>query len=370
MKVGILSLTSGYNFGGTLQTVALFRTLKRIGHDPLVIDYWPVPATSTPLWRNWGIRRSDRIQTIRRRLLELRHLERFKKKYRNFKRAELDWTEQCNDRRAVENVVNSLDAVIVGSDQVWNLAYHPDPTFMLDGFNLFNGLRVSYGACCGNPTQFCAPWSTRALQRFDAVGVRNMFTADWVRRCTGGLVSPEVVCDPTLLFDEYPRINIDLPERYIAVYNIGRSVVNIAQRQALNIFQNSFGPIPVVDLIATSISIPRQSHSDIDLWLLDPFEWVETIRGASLVLTDSYHAVLFALRYQVPFLATYSELVRAPRLDELSKELGLEGCVMHGDSKVPSLSEPDWVRISRAFQSSRRSSLAFLDRSLTAIARR
>jgi hypothetical protein len=363
MKVGILSLTSGYNFGGTLQTVALARTLEHLGHQPVVIDYWPVKSTATPIWRGWGLRQTDRAWQMRRRIGELRHLGPFQRKYHSYKRAYISWTEPCVSRVDVERAIEGMDAVVVGSDQVWNLGYHPDPVFMLDGLDSFKGLRIAYAACCGNPAQACAPWVRSALSRFDAVSVRNEFTAGWVRRCTGGMVDPAVVCDPTLLSDDYPRRNLPLPEKYIAAYHIGDPDPG-SEARFIRMLREKHGEIPVLGLMATATKTRVAPWHDKHFWRLDPFEWVEAIRSASVVFTDSYHAILFALRYQIPLLATYTEKVRAPRLIELRDSLELHGCILHSSHDHELDSRPSLEDARSRLLAQRDSSLAFLRESL------
>lgn len=364
MKVGILSLTWNYNFGGTLQTVSLSNAIRSLGHDPVVIDYQPVVQRSQPFWRGWGFTASDPLTGVRQKLAVLRHEKAFKRGYDAFKRQELCWTGRCDDQEAVADALCSLDAVVVGSDQVWNLAYHPDPVFQLEGFNDFRGRRIAYAACCGDPSQPAPPWGASALQRFDAVGVRNEFTATWVRRCTEASVAPTVVCDPTVLMDDFPRQSMRLPSSYIAAYHIGEATPE-EERRIVARLREIFGDIPIVALMATGTAIRMISFHDQRLWLLDPFEWVEVLRRATAVWTDSFHAVLFSLRYRVPFVATYAEALRAPRLIDLRDRLGLHGRVVAAGEAPELAIEPDWSGIHAVLCDDRRHSWGFLRNALS-----
>jgi hypothetical protein len=363
MKVGILSLSSGYNFGGTLQTVALSRTLQRQGHDVTVLDYWPTPPRKVPPWRGWGLAEKDRLRRIRCRLAELRHLGKFRGKYEAFKNEELKWSQRCLDKESLARASGEMEAVVVGSDQVWNLHYHPDPNYYLADFDHFNGRRISYAACCGNPNQECPGWVAGALKKFDWIGVRNSFTAAWVERCGEGSLSPTVVADPTLLIDDYPAKRLDLPEKFIAVYLIGQGKES-DEFKMIDTLRRKFGALPVVCLMATGISIRFRRHYDHILWDLDPFEWVEVIRRATAVYTDSFHAVLFSLRFQVPLIATFVEEVRAPRLIDLRDRFDLGLSVRKVTSMEPVGDDPDWASIAKQFEKDRDFSLAFLSNSL------
>ena len=97
MKVGILSLTSGYNFGGTLQTLALCRALAVIGHDPVVVDYHPTKRCPVPWWRGWGIGKGISLDRIRHRAWELVKLSDHIEKYQAFKSRHLAFTCRCHN---------------------------------------------------------------------------------------------------------------------------------------------------------------------------------------------------------------------------------------------------------------------------------
>lgn len=364
MKTGILSLTSGYNFGGTLQTWALAQSLTRLGHEPVVIDYHPTRRQALPWWRGWGLGNGLSLDAIQHRIWGLRKMPPHIRKYQAFKRENLSFTLPCYNASEVHETIKDFDAVIVGSDQVWNLQYHPDPVFYLSGMDSFLGMRLSYAACCGNPSQACPPWLPDAIARFDAISVRNRFTATWIADCSDGHITPTVVADPTLLIDEYPRRELNLPDRYIASYHIGMGD-DSNHRRHLDALRQLHGNLPVVCLMPTAIALRKHPWHDIVIWNLDPFEWVEAIRRASAVYTDSYHAVLFALRNRVPLLATYTEEVRAPRLLELRDEHDLGGVIFREDSPSVTLSNPDWDRIVEQFETAKGHSLEFLRATLS-----
>jgi hypothetical protein len=346
-----------------LQTIALSRVLEKLGHEATVLDYWPSPPLNTPLWRGWGLQGNNRVGNIGRRLNQLRHLPGFKKKYDAFKTQELKWSERCLNTESLRRTVKDFDAVVVGSDQVWNMRYHPDPNYYLAAFDEFRGLRISYAACCGNPTQECPDWAGEALRGFHHLGVRNPFTADWVSRCAGESASPKVVADPTLLVDDYPAAELSLPDRYIAVYLIG-SDQGADHRNIIHQLRERHGNIPVVCLMPTGFAIRVRRWYDQILWCLNPYEWVEAIKNASAVYTDSYHAVLFSMRNRIPFIATYVEKVRAPRLLDLKVRYELGASLQKASSVQIADQEPDWPAVEMHWKNDRDQSLEFLKSAL------
>lgn len=363
MKIGILSLTSGYNFGGTLQSYALSKILENMGHDTTIIDYYPNGDNTFKWWRNWGFKHGFSPTKIREQLVRCAKVPQHTRNYNLFKSKYLKFTPACYNTAQVEKAISSYDAVIVGSDQVWNLGYHNDPVFYLEGMSSFRGLRLSYAACCGNPKQTTPNWVASNLEKFDSVCVRNSFTAEWVRRTTNNKVDPTVVVDPTLLLSDYPRPPLNLPEKYIATYHLGQSNPE-CQKSHFRKIRDQYGDIPIVCLMATSISVKANKSSDIILWNLDPFQWLETIRRASIVYTDSYHGILFALRNHVPILATYIDPIRSPRLIELREDLKLEFSIYQEDSTIDKIETPNWEVITKIFSTGSINSVDILSRML------
>lgn len=358
MKVGILSLTSGQNFGGSLQAYALYTVLSQLGHDTKIIDYWPMPKKHEGWLSGWGLKNPN-IRNVRRKLAVIRHGKKFSQRYQNFKKNEFCWTNPCHDLDSMSIAISDLDAIVVGSDQVWNQQYHPDPLFQLHGLNDFAGRRISYAACCGNSAHICPEWTPEALNKFDHISVRNQFTAEWVYRCTDGAVNPTVVCDPTLLISDYPSRDLKLPQNYIATYHIGESSIQ-NEEQTLRSLRHQFGDLPVVCLMPTGVKIQMRPWYDHILWYLDPFDWLEAVRRATVVYTDSFHAVLFSMRNRVPFFATYAEELRAPRLIELRNKFNLGSSVAQADKQPMHVHDFDWENIEYIFEDERIKSINFL----------
>jgi hypothetical protein len=106
--------------------------------------------------------------------------------------------------------MESYDTVVVGSDEVWNLA-HP----WYSGCQLFygTGLRterlVSYAASFGN---YDAWWGLEEfwaglLKNFDAIAVRDENSARLIVNALG--LNPAVVLDPCLQFPHHARNHVD-----------------------------------------------------------------------------------------------------------------------------------------------------------------
>ncbi len=361
MKIGILSMTWGYNYGATLQSYALRQTVAHLGHEARVIDYQPARFRLPSPWRGWGLARPS-LPTIRAKANQALRLGIYTRRYDAFKAKHLGLTAPCRTSQDIDQKASGFDALIVGSDQIWNPAYQTDPVFYLRIAG-YSGKKISYAACCGDESNKPPPWTAEALCEFDAVSVRNTFTARWVDRATAGRVTTAVVADPTLLLANVPCAEPKgLPAEFIAAYLIGAGEDG-THRRIIAALRERHGALPVVCLMPTGIWVTLRPWANQTMWNLDPFEWVQCIRRASALYTDSFHAALFAIRFHIDFRAVWFEAIRSSRLRDVAEVFGLQGNILPaaeaaGATDPPAA--PDWQEIDRRMAEQRARSLGWL----------
>lgn len=367
MKISILTLQFGYNYGGALQCLALQNTLIEMGHEVNVLNYYPVFPKQTPFWKGWGLSGPKKLENISKRILQLRYLKSYQSHFDSFKADFLNLTEICHTKEGVSRVARGSEALIVGSDQVWNLHYHPDPVYYLAYPENFKGKKISYAACCGQDTGKADEWVGKQLQEFNGISVRDAFTVNWIEAQVKRL-TVEIVADPTLLYDfpDLPEIENKL-ERYIFVYILGdgRDEFHIA---AIAELKKKYGDIPVILAMPTGYKIKMYDWVNKTLWMLDPLEWVAWLANASVVYTDSFHGVLFSLKYKCEFLAYYIEEIRSPRLKFLAEQFSINEKIIEADVKLlpQAVSAPvSWGKIDSVILCLRKTSKIFLNRQLS-----
>lgn len=366
MKVGILTLQTGYNYGGSLQCEALQETLIGLGNDVSVINYYPVRIHAVPFWKGWGLHGKGRLSRIMRRWNQLLYLEPYEEKYNQYKKEKLRLTKPCYSPEEIDDLCADYDVLVVGSDQVWNLAYHPDQVYYLAYPEEFGGKKISYAACCGNKVTDAPEWVATRLNNLDAIAVRNSFTRDWVEEITHGERSEvEIVADPTLLHE------FDLPDtikpqqrKYILVYIIGAGD-KAFHHDIIRKAKEKHGDIPVILAMATGYKIQLFNWVDEKLWMLTPYDWISWIKNAQFVYTDSFHGVLFSIKYQRDFIAYYAEAVRSPRLVTLGKDFNLSDRIVkltHMTDNIYLRKEIDWSIVNEKIENLRSSSMDYLRR--------
>lgn len=300
MKIALLTLMHGYNYGGILQCFSLCRTLESLGHEVSVVDYHPFPK--------WRIARrlmycaGNRVGNILEQKVQ-EHLYGIElhRKFAAFSTCRLNLTVSCNSSYALRRLSRGYDVLMVGSDQVWNLDWFT-PAYFLSFAQDFPGQKVSYAASFGHanqPTehqQQIGKW----LGDFDRLTVRDGMS----QKLVGHLCNREsqVVADPTLLCDLNDlAIDPSLPySHYILLYALSKSRFDRMQPLFTRMRERLGWPIVAIK----SDVLQSWPMLGVDYEIPNPGieEWLGLFRNASFILTDSFHGTLFASKNRVAFL--------------------------------------------------------------------
>lgn len=322
MRVGILTLMHGYNYGGLLQCFSLQQALENLGHQVEIIDYHPRPG-----WRKlrrfggWFGSIGDKL------IVDGASAHKYKSevhaKFQGFRRTHLKLSSPCNTLNGLRRLMTRYDAMVVGSDQVWNLDW-TIPEYFFSFATGYKGLLISYAACCGHRVKAEQDLDDigRWLERLDAISVRNTMTQKFVKKSCGR--DSIIVVDPTLLIDlselaSPPPVPFD--DNYILLYGLseGRyrkaidSIKSIATEKGL----------PVVAI--KSDILQDWDMSAMDYCLENPSleEWLWMFQNATLVLTDSFHGTLFSIKNRVPFVNYIGKATSSERVAYIAHRYGL-----------------------------------------------
>jgi polysaccharide pyruvyl transferase len=301
VKIGVLTFHRCINYGSYWQARCLVEGLRTRGHDAVILDH-DAPRINLAEWKCalHPVAASPRIPRDR---------AAYRSKIRRFLAAcdalPLSKRFPLDD----PNAMPGCDAVIVGSDEVWNLShpwYGRCPLFYGEGVRAPRLL--AYAASFGHheaPQGLGQPWASR-LRTFQAIAVRDASSQAIVERETG--TAPEIVLDPCLQFRVDPGERVDeLPRSpYVAVYGHGFSL-EFAQGVAR--WARSRG-LPLVSIGYRNDWADRQ-------WIeAGPHEFARFIEGAEAVATNFFHGCVFSLRARRPF-ACEASWYRANKLRDL-----------------------------------------------------
>ena len=294
-KVGILTYHAADNYGAVLQARALVEVLRSMGHDAHVIDYAPDYLTKPyRLWRkDWW---KHPVGTAKN-LANSFAVARRERGFRAF-RAGMHLTPFPPE---------GFDAVVYGSDQVWNhLMNREDPIWFAKDPAFDHTRNISYAASTGSvPLPDGIDFS-----RFYRLSVRE---PQLQAELAAHGVESTLVLDPVLLAGKDVQDTLAAPcpvkGRYVVAYEVIHTpqVMQIASR---------FG-LPVVRIASNSRFSGRKRYV--------PGEFISLIRGAEHVVASSFHAVALAKLYGVDFVYPTSGTPKDDRiLHLLAPETDLE----------------------------------------------
>ena len=341
-----MSFPFGTNYGGVLQCYALSQELIKLGHNVEFLRYRYQPVSrihnltqtfktsysitnfTTRFINSLRYRISARHNTAES--MRLPAFDKFREKYFKF-------TPILDKHTIGEYLNNNFDAVIIGSDQVWTDIATDEKIFFGDWQPAFKGMTISYAACSAHKaiSGKIRPVFKNLLAGFDIITVRDETTATLVSSITGQ--SPSIVPDPTLLHDfkELHTSGSGITESpYILTYILGNPISG-GHHEALRRIKDKISKdCKIVGIVTDSTHKSLIRELDITIYDAGPEEWINLMKGAEAVYTDSFHAILFSMKYNIPFVAYYRDAIRSSRLINLKQAYSLDGIVDKASSIV------------------------------------
>lgn len=335
MKVGILTLPLGHNYGGILQAWALQHTLKLLGYDVVLLHR----EHKVPLRENLElflrrlyaklIKKKAGVELFRcEKKVTIKNTARFINK--NFHIA------TTND--SYEKVIGELDAIIVGSDQVWRPIYadgHLDDFFLkfTEGKSL---KRISYAASFGvDYPEYNSDESSMAsglLKNFDAVSVREK---SGLTLCSNmlGYAEAELMPDPTLLLgvEDYRQIykNSKCPDYFTKLFTYildpNDNTREIVDKIAVAMDQKPFTVHSKIDDLKAPLI--ERIHPPLEHWLL-------AIANSDFIITDSFHGCVFSIIFNKDFIVLGNKERGLARISSLLRQFNLSHRLINCNARI------------------------------------
>ena len=253
-----------------------------------------------------------------------------------------------------------LDCIIVGSDQVWRPRYNPHLKEMfLDFARGANIKRISYAASFGSEewemddeqTEVCR----QLIHEFDGVSVREISGVDLCKQHFG--IDAVCVLDPTMLIDE---------ELYFGLCDGNKRTISEKPFLAFYCLDFSEKKQKIAEQIAQNKNLEIRKFSAGPNLKLSVSEWLDTIRRAAYVLTDSFHGTVFAILFEKDFMTVFNKKRGGARFRSLFESLNIKGHVMTEDDfwKDNERECVDWCVVKQNLNKLKRQSHDFLYQSI------
>ena len=310
MRIGILTFHRSINYGAFMQGLALSHELQRRfpEWEIEIIDY-----NSFIMEKNYKVRFKLNKHTLRH------PMEYFQKKKRkqvfreSLKYLPLSPEQIIDDGcgRVFDYITSRYDAVVTGSDAVWNWIKRgfPNPYLLCMDKPIprFSYAASAFGMGMEYVTEARRSIFGNALKDYFYIGVRDEYTASLVRYCA----PDEAVfnnCDPTAFLDlayvykllgETPE---QFKERIYSKYRLPRDKRLICimgtDRGLVRKLKEKYGKTHAIIAVFSATGA-----EDRFLYDLNPLEWALIFGFCDLTLTNFFHGTLLSLRNATPVIS-------------------------------------------------------------------
>lgn len=353
MKVGILSMQQITNYGSFLQAYGLKSILERLGHDVEFVNI--VPGEQLPQYK---IGKLHKVNLMLKRLKvkhPLRQLQCTLKLHRRFDnefKPELGVKEGKTETR--------FDAVVIGSDEVFNVAQTTWFGFstQLFGENLNADKVISYAGCFG-ATSIAKLKELgidrrvgELMARMDAISVRDKNSVDIVTSLTN--VEPNLNVDPVIAygFDNEVRLP-DIKDEYLLVYTYPGRMNNPKEVKAITAYAKKKN--------LKIVAIANYFDWVDEVVTPHPFEVLGYFKRASCIVTDTFHGAVMSLKFNKSF-AVIVRGMNSNKLTFLLEQFNLDSRIAEKAENITGILEEkiDYVPVNAAIERERKNTVDYL----------
>lgn len=382
-KVAIVSCYFQHNYGSMLQAYATQMALDKLGYENETVDIsgfnheikkdkflYFVKASLTSdillskigMVKNVIIKKFARNQYVELSKVRVKKFDDFSKKH--FRLSDCYTTKEelgkvCEDKYL---------AVLVGSDQLW-LPGNIAADYYTLNFVPKTVNTIAYATSFGQSSlpKDSVQKASVYLSKIKHIGVREESGQKLVKNIVNRNVP--IVCDPTLLFngDEWMKIQKEEPIRkgkYILCYFLGN---NPTHREFAKRLRAETGCEIVALAHLDEFIKSDEVYADETPYDIDPADFLNLVRNAEYICTDSFHCSVFSILYKRSFFAFYrynrnTKQSTNSRLDTLFNMLGIKGRLLTGTENISECLkiDTDFERVHKKLDKIRQKSYEYL----------
>lgn len=297
--IGIITIFyNNFNAGGLLQAYALQKITRELGYSSEVISYdrYAVDFSNDSKLCNL-LRKVCRLPHKVKNKIYFNKLDKRKKSF-------IEFMEMIPHSRVVYDASNIYKAndeykgFICGSDQIWNPDFYTPVDFL--SFSKGN-FKISYAASVGVSCldKDVEDKYVSYLSDFSGISVRERNAAELLKRA--GKI--DYVIDPTMLVDKEEWSKLVgarvIQKKFAFVYFLGDSK---AQRKWVENYSkhNNIYTVTFRNVKLDYRSVDK-NFCDQDIEEGGPLEFIRCIRDSEMVITDSFHAIVFSIIFGKQF---------------------------------------------------------------------
>lgn len=316
-KVGLAIVTYTINYGTFLQAFATQMAIQKLGYETEIININSVIADVSKARRKYFMRRMFDISELwsYRHTIAAIIARRTNRKYRDYISSREECFQlfgekyfnvgpKCDSWLGLTQYCEIFSSVVVGSDQLWR------PANISGNFYTLNFVpdyinKVSYATSFGLNTirEEQKETATGFLQRIEHLSCREESGKKIIESLLNRKV--KVVCDPTLLLRQsdwnlFVKDEPIVEGEYILVYLLGANKKHRAyvRKLAKETSCKIVGVLHGAGYIRGDRDFVDEAPTSVD-----PFDFLNLIKYAKYVCTDSFHGCVFSTIFEKNFYA-------------------------------------------------------------------
>ena len=366
----IVTLTGYYNYGNVLQRYALQKFLSNSGYN--FISYVDDFSSAAAMYK------TDNIIKIKTPIRLIKRFMNYQKPY---------WYIPTHgdlhpEAKRMQNIIEFVNSninikkfspsdeyrnYIVGSDQVWRDWWDGGESwkyYFLDFLKNDDINRISYAASFGKSDirevfkDKDIKFVEEKLQKFKHISVREKSGANIIQNMKN-VKEAKVVVDPTLLLsaESYSELINKTDEKYKKIHPIFCYILGETD-EITKLIED------IQDVKKQPITKVR-SHEGSEEDVLPPVEfWLKGFRDADLVITNSFHGMVFSVLNNTDFIVVGNENGGLARMLDFLDRFSIRGRYID-ESKISSFDikslEPiDWSKVNKKLHNNRKNSAEWL----------
>ncbi len=383
-KIGLILANPITNYGAHLQAFATQKVVDSMGVETAILDFSRMKVREDyrvdvgfmvycyRLLKSRLLAKNNRTSYdeafYQNQKSRIREAKEFREKY-------LHDEISYSDYKKLKEDASQYFGIMIGSDQMWLPGASFSPLNSLR-FVPTGVKRLSYATSLGveKYPKYCWRSARQMWEEMDYVSVREQQGVDIINQVCKNKVKAELVVDPTYLltkseWEELIPKKIMSNEKYVFCYFLGD---NDESKLCAKQYAKTHGLKLVSILSCESMGSIDRTFADQTLGALSPEDFINWIRGAECVFTDSFHGVAFSVINERQFYVFYrkrkdSRLSRNSRIDNILNTWQIKGRLISDTSldwekEVEKLI--DYKSVSKIVLNRREHSLKYLKKAL------
>ncbi len=386
-KVALVTCYFQENYGSMLQAYATQMVLDQWKIDNETIDVSGFCREMRKAQWRYGIRESltvhhlaYKFQIKKCQIQDKKDYQEYEKflqvrrdKFQEFERSRFRLSKAYYSKDELgAGCSKEYETVLLGGDKLWSPENIAEDYYTLscipDTVN-----KVAYATDFGNTElpRRSAEKAKKFLRHINYISVGEKSGVKLVRKIDVRKAS--LVCDPTLLLtgEQWLEVQQEKPlldAPYIFCYFQGKNPKHRDFAQRLKFLTG----MPIIALVHLD------TYMQCDKWYADqtpyevgPGEFLNYIRNAQYICTDSFYGGVFASLYKKEFFAFHPESKHAKqainsRIDHLLEQLGIKGRLLVGDEEVKDCIQvkTDYDKVNQRLEAVRTQSQGYLRKAL------